>query len=242
MRVVSLCGVVARCRYANLGKPVLFWACGFAARADKAQYPQYGTENVLLEIFRPAPTGGGTAPTARLRAQHFAVTGRQGRCELLRRPACAGGRPVGTAWKNLKLRAVLFAAARRHGNAARTSASPLCLGRAASLRAPTKCCTAVRERKCGVVNFSSRSQWERASIRQNAFCAGRFAAAPRRRSGSCPAARPKGGGRPPGTAWKDSEPRIPAFIIFAAALRSPRQTRLASVIRGSALSPMGAFA
>ena len=75
------------------------------------------------------------APTVRFGNAALCV-GRQGRCELPRRPACAGGRPRGPAWKDAKLCAVLFAVMRRRGNAARTPASPPCFGCAAPLRAP----------------------------------------------------------------------------------------------------------
>ena len=213
---------------------------GANCRADKAQYPQCGTKNVLLEIFRPAPTGGGTAPTARLRAQHSAVTGRQGRCELPRRPACAGGRPPGTAWTDSRSRIpasivctvpprsprqVRFVLGVRLRCARRQSAVPQC------------------EKEIAVFSiFLPAPSGSGPAFGRMRFAQGVLLQHSGRHSGCCSAARPKGGGRPPGTAWKNSRSRIPAFIIFAAAPRSPRQTRLASVIRSSALSPMGAFA
>ena len=98
--------------------------------------------------------------------------------------------------------------------------------------APTKRWATARERKCGVFNFPSRSPCGsgKASGRMR-FAQGALRQHPGRRSGSCSAARPKGGGRPRGTAWKDSEPRIPASIVCAVPPRSPRQVRLVLGVR-----------
>ena len=189
-------GAAARQRCAHLGKPALLWAGGVAARADKVLYRSARKKVRRSKFSFPLLVGTGQHPAECVLCRAFCCGIPAGAAAVAPLPAQkAGAVPPGTAWKDLESRipaSIVCTVPPRSPRQVR-----LVLGvrlRCARRQSAVPQC----EKEIAVLSiFLPAPLRERASIRQNAFCAGRFAAASRqaqRQLSRCP---PRGRGPSP---------------------------------------------